>query len=899
MIRGYPSRVFPEKFFRWLAGIALWFPMVLAMPALASPRDPTPDWAQAAAQVPLAPQLSYFKELPGQALDWRQAMDSDLWRTADPAGMAALHGQATQWMRVEVSNSSDSIRTRWVVIDYWAMDDARLFVLDPERSRLLGQYRSGQALAPADRALDTEQAAFAVTLMPGQRAHLLLRVSGAYWSHMEVSAWEPSAYFRARDSGHARFAFALGGALALLVVLLLHRDRTLALVALWMSLSLALELTYSGLVSEFVVPARVLSPVMVLLLLGGMTNVASAFVIMALLGLDRHRFWYRWNWLLLLLVSVLTALALTLPAYGARQGLSLLNVLQVMSNVAMLAAAKVRGNRIRQLLVMLMLANFAVAIARVVVRQYYVEPSTFESITNAVMSIKGSLVLMVILLATLQYRRRLQEAQQRLRQAEQAQREVLQTTVEHRTRELKQALAEANEANQAKGRFLGRVSHDLRSPLTSIIGYSQRLVAAGGAGVLEARVIHRSGRHMLELVNDLIDYATGNVGERIAAGPMYVHGLLDAVAQEARMLAQRRENEFVLLLDDSLPPVLVGDSRRIRRILINLLDNAAKYTRHGVITLRVRARPDPRDTQALRVSFEVRDTGVGIPDAGQTKVFEPFVRLKADDAEGSGLGLPIVQTLAQAMGGEVRLSSREGEGTCVEVELPLRIGSEAGMPERQILDAQMELPPLNGDGRRIFVVEDIDEIRRLLETVLEEAGFVVESAASGGAFIERMAQPGVDPPSLVLTDYLMPGADGAAVLAAVRQHWPQVPVVLLSATRQSMQSFGEPSEPGFSAVLAKPIDLAELRLTIGRLLGLHGQEVPPELRHRLRELVALGAVSDLRDWAEELAAQPEHRLFAERLRALSDGSDLEGLMRLAAGRDAEFADRDLFRTRAS
>lgn len=882
MTRGHPSRAIPETCLRWLACVALWLPLVLAMPALASPRNPAPDWAQAAAQVPLAPHLSYFKEMPGQALDWRQAAGSDLWRAADPAGMAALHGHATQWMRVEVTNSSDSIRTRWVVIDYWAMENARLFVLDSERSRLLGQYRSGQALAPADRALDTEQAAFAVTLMPGQRAHLLLRVSGAYWSHMEVSAWEPSAYFRARDAGHSRFAFALGGALALLVVLLLHRDRTLALVALWMSLSLALELTYSGLVSEFVVPARVLSPVMLLLMLGGMTNVASAFVIMALQGLDRHRFWSRWNWLLLVLVSVLTALALMLPAYGARQGLSLLNVLQVVSNVAMLAAAKVRGNRIRQLLAMLMLANFAVAIGRVVVRQYYVEPSTFESIANAAMSIKGSLVLMVILLAILQYRRRLHEAQQRLRQAEQAQREVLQTTVEQRTSELKQALADATEANLVKSKFLGRVSHDLRSPLTSIIGYSQRLVGAGGAGALEAKVILRSGRRMLELVNDLIDYATGSVCERIVAAPMYIHALLDAVAQEARMLAQRRGNEFVLLLDDSLPTVLIGDSLRIRRILMNLLDNAAKYTDHGVVTLRARVRADPQDEEVLHVSFEVRDSGIGIPLAEQNKVFEPFERLKATDTEGSGLGLPIVQALAHAMGGIVRLSSREGEGTCVQVELPLRIGSEVGMSEREILDAPAELPSLNGEGHRVLVVEDIEEIRRLLTSVLEDAGFVVESAESGGALLERIGCPGIAPPSLVLTDYQMPGADGAAVLAAVRQRWPGVPVVLLSATRQSMESFGQPSAPGFAAVLAKPIDLAELWRTLGRILGLQGHDTPPELRDRLRELVALGAISDLRDWAEELAAQPRHRAFAGRLRALAGASDLEGLVRLAA-----------------
>lgn len=830
-----PSKAWAWRFW-WaacclLAGLGLFHAWAQAAPPLAS-RDL--DWAQPGPNLPLTPHLRYFKEEPGQPLDWRQALDAGGWRAADPEGMSALHQRATMWMVAEVENTSSSVLTRWVVTDYWALMDVQLFVLDGHQPQLLAHQRSGQGLAPRDRALDTEKAAFSVTLLPGQRARLLLRVSDLYWSHMRVQAWDGAAYARAEAGRKLWFAVGLGVVLALFIVLLLQRDKTMALVAVWMLLSWSMELTYAGLTSEFVVPARLLSPVMVLLLLGVLTSSASSFVTMHFMGLEGHRFWHRWNWGLFVVALVLALWVLDTRSNLTRQGLSLLNVIQVLSNLAMLAWARIRGNPLRQWMAVIMSINFVLAIARVVVRQYYVEPVAFVALMNAVLSIKGSLVLTVIVLVTLQRRRDLHEVRERLRLAELQQLESLQAAVDQRTAELRQALVAANDANRAKADFLARVSHDLRSPLTSITGYAQLLQRVEGRTGSLAQTIRRSADHMLVLVNDLIEYARGASGDRPDLKPVYIHGMLDEVAREAAVLAERRHNRFVLRLETELPTVLVVDARRLRRMLTNLLDNAAKFTHEGLVELLVSVSPLPAAVGAqvgrMTLRMAVRDTGQGVAGADQGKLFEPFFRASgAEDVPGVGLGLSIVQTWAERLGGTLSVLSSPGRGSTFTLCLPVEVGTEAGMAQLSCQDDARHLPPLDGAGRRVWVVEDYADIRELLAEELRTTGFEVIASPDGADFLQRMRDPRMIPPALVLTDSLMPGADGAAVLRAVRERWPEVPVVLLSATQQTMESMGVAQDEGFDASLMKPVSLLDLRITLAHLLCIEGEQGDAEL----------------------------------------------------------------------
>lgn len=469
--------------------------------------------------------------------------------------------------------------------------------------------------------------------------------------------------------------------------------------------------------------------------------------------------------------------------------------------------------------------------------------------------------------------------------------------VVERTQEMHLAMLSANEASRAKTEFLARVSHDLRSPLTSIMGYAQLLQEAGGKTSAHARIIRRSAWHMLNLINDLIDYARGASSDTLEPSALYIHGVLDAVVQEAKILADKNNNRFMLDIRNELPTVLVTDGKRLRQVLINLLQNASKFTRDGVIELLVTSQPQVNDSRLVTLICQIKDTGCGISQKDQLRVFDPFFRTAgATQSDGVGLGLPIVEAWVKRMGGTVRLHSTPDVGTEVTLHIPMVLGSEQDMSQPQMLDVADYLSALDGGGRRVWVVEDTAEIRELLLEELQGNGFDVQSAANGLEFITRMTQPGAVPPSLVLTDYLMPGADGTAVLEAVRRHWPGVPVVLLSATQKTMESLGELKAHGFDASLMKPINLADLRSTLSRLLGLMEGEViadepvipsmtlpPPEALAQMSRLVDMGALTDLIEWAQALTrTYPDCQAFADRVLALATECDLGSMRNLCA-----------------
>lgn len=467
--------------------------------------------------------------------------------------------------------------------------------------------------------------------------------------------------------------------------------------------------------------------------------------------------------------------------------------------------------------------------------------------------------------------------------------------------DLKLARDAAEAASRAKTDFLGRVSHDLRSPLTAIMGYSQLIIRIGGQEASKAKIIHRSAKHMLGLINDLIEYARGSFDENLNEQPLYILGLLDEIAEQAKMLAQRQNNRLSFSVDDALTPVLIIDAHRLRRILLNLLDNAAKFTRNGSISVSVNSRSDAEDAARAWLDIVIADTGCGIPEAELETIFEPFVRVRNSGvSDGSGLGLAIVHMLVQHMGGSVQLSSRPGEGLIVNLALPVYIGAEADMQVHQLLDVPDALPQIDGQGRCIWLVEDNDEIRRLLQTALEGVGFVVQAYADGREVIARMRHADTKSPALVLTDYLMPGANGVDVLNECGRRWPSLRVILLSATQQWKEAMAQTPDHRFAATLLKPINLGELLLAIAGLLridipaparmpdslafaALSEQALPVDVGETIRQLTELGAVSDLFDYADELSARyPEFDKLAARLRALAQSGDLDGLLALAA-----------------
>lgn len=449
---------------------------------------------------------------------------------------------------------------------------------------------------------------------------------------------------------------------------------------------------------------------------------------------------------------------------------------------------------------------------------------------------------------------------------------------------LRDAVLRANAADRAKTDFLARASHDLRAPLTSIIGYAQLLQGCGGTAGQHGQIIRHSADHMLTLINDLVEYASGSLRDEIDARPQRLPEFIERLAHEATMLARRNHNRFVLQRRDGLPGVVWMDARRVQQIVGNLIENAAKFTRQGSIELTVGHSTDGAPAGGVMLQIEVRDTGCGISADDLPRVFEPFFRCgDSRRIEGTGLGLPIVDLWIKRLGGSLQLDSTLGVGTRIRLAIPLKLGSEGDIEARQ--PHEEALPAPFGGGRRLWVVEDAAETRGQLVDILENAGFVVACAEDGQAFIERIGAADAAAPCLVLTDLMMPGADGHAVCAAVRARWPGVPVVLLSA--QTPDAGG--TDSAFDARLHKPVAPARLRAALAGLLAPAPAEPPaaPAPRPdaatlaRMRALIELGALTDLVEWAEALAGQaPEHDAFARKVLGLADRWDVEALQAL-------------------
>ena len=395
--------------------------------------------------------------------------------------------------------------------------------------------------------------------------------------------------------------------------------------------------------------------------------------------------------------------------------------------------------------------------------------------------------VLALALAALAYRRRLRE-----RHAESL-------------REQRRRLSDLG--SEAKSRFLATLGHEIRTPMTGVLGMAE-LLQSGALQPrqrLQVQAIQRAGEHLLRLVNDALDLARIEAGKlTLEDAPFDLHELLDEVAALLQPLAQAKGLAFRLQREESTPRALRGDAGRVRQILLNLGSNAIKFTEAGEVRLRSAARESG-------LLLEVSDTGEGMDAEQLARLFRRFEQAQGLSGEqrrkGSGLGLAICQELACAMSGEIVVSSQPRQGTCFSVHLPLPV-AEALPPS-----AGVRQGPRGGDGSRVLVVEDDATVADVVCGLLEGLGYATRHAPHALAALSAIAGGGFD---LAILDLDLPGMDGLELARLLRAQAPGVSLLALTA-RADAQAEPESRAAGMHGFLRKPVTSALLQEAIESL----------------------------------------------------------------------------------
>ncbi len=383
----------------------------------------------------------------------------------------------------------------------------------------------------------------------------------------------------------------------------------------------------------------------------------------------------------------------------------------------------------------------------------------------------------------------------------------------------------AEAANRAKSVFLANISHEFRTPMNSILGFTQVTLDDPSLPPnqrVQLRMVQESGQHLLELIDDILEMSKFEAGfSPCESTPFQLQELLDEMMAEVRGQAEDKGLQTGITVGPDVQQSLAADVTKLKKVLRHLLDNALKFTDKGRIDLRV-IPVLPDEARRMRIRFEVKDTGVGVPQAARERVFEAFEQASDRLSEGStGLGLTICRNYVQAMGGKLQLESMEGQGSTFSFTIPaepVKVQNDAPTVRSQGVPTSLAD---EDRGTRVLVVDDLPANRLLLVTLLRPLGFDIQEACNGMEALEAFQSFA---PQVILMDSRMPGMDGLEATRRIKatEEGSHTPVIGISAN-----SFPEDTKQalaaGSSEFLSKPYGALDLLEAMRRHTGVHYQ----------------------------------------------------------------------------